>query len=78
MGTYAVSMPSPNVTDWTGQQLAILRPLYPHWDLWTVRLATVRQTVWCARPTGTPVATVNADSPEGLIAAIAKAEAEPR
>jgi hypothetical protein len=54
-------------TDWAEQQLAILRPMYPHWDIWTVRLTTARQTVWCARPKGSAVATVNADSPETMI-----------
>ena len=74
MGSYAVSMPSPHVTDWTGRQLAMLRPLYPGWDLWAVRYATMRQTAWCARPKGTPVATINVDSPEALVAAIAEQE----
>jgi hypothetical protein len=74
MGTYAVPMPSRNVTDWTDQQLAILRPLYPKWDLWAVRYATMRQTAWCARPKGTPVATINVDSPEELVAAITEHE----
>jgi hypothetical protein len=69
-------MVPPRVTDWTDQQLAILRPLYPHWDLWAVRLATVRQTVWCARPAGTPVATINTDSPESLVAEIRRQDAE--
>ena len=53
----------------------MLRPLYPGWDLWAVRYATMRQTAWCARPKGTPVATINADSPEALIAEIAEQEA---
>jgi hypothetical protein len=62
------------VTSWTDQQLAMLRPLYPEWDLWAVR-CWPKHTVWCARPKGTPVATINADSPEELIAAIAEQEA---
>ncbi len=66
---------SADVTDWTESQLAMLRPLYPGWDLWAVRYATMRQTAWCARPKGTPVATINADSPEALIAEIAEQEA---
>ena len=44
------------------------------WDLWVVRYATMRQTAWCARPKGTPVATINADSPEALIAEIREQE----
>ena len=61
--------------DYAAQQLAILRPMYPRWDLWTVRLATVRQTVWCARPKGALAATINVDSPEALIAEIRQQEA---
>jgi hypothetical protein len=68
-------MPSPNATDWTDRQLAMLRPKYPHWDLWVVHVYQPKHTVWCARPTGTPVATINADSPEALIAEIAEQEA---
>ena len=60
--------------DYAAQQLAILRPMYPRWDIWTVRLATVRQTLWCARPMGTPTATINVESPDELIAAIAEQE----
>jgi hypothetical protein len=71
---YPVDMPAPRMTDWTEDQLAMLRPRYPEWDLWAVRHATIRQTTWCARPAGTPVATINVDSPEALIAAIAEAE----
>ncbi len=63
------------VQSYADQHLAILRPLYPRWDIWTVRLATARQTVWCARPTGTSTATINADSPEALIAEIRDQEA---
>jgi hypothetical protein len=62
------------VTDWADQQLAMLRPLYPRWDIWTVRIATARQTVWCARPKGTPTATINTHSPEALIAEIREQE----
>ena len=61
--------------DWTEQQLAILRPMYPRWDIWTVRITTARRTVWCARPVGSPVATINTDSPETLIAEIREQEA---
>jgi hypothetical protein len=55
---------------WDDQELTRLRLLFPGWDVWTVRLATVRQTVWCGRPKGTPVATVNVWSPEELVQAI--------
>jgi hypothetical protein len=60
---------------WEDEQLAMLRPLYPEWDIWTVRLTTARQTVWCARPKGTPTATINADGPEALVAKIREQEA---
>jgi hypothetical protein len=45
-----------------GQQLAILRPQYPHWELWYVRTFKPNGIVWCARPTGSPIATINADT----------------
>jgi hypothetical protein len=61
--------------EWAEQQLAILRPMYPRWDIWTVRIATARQAVWCARPVGSPAATINTDSPEALIAEIRDQEA---
>jgi hypothetical protein len=61
--------------DFADDTLAMLRPLYPRWDIWTVRIATARQIVWCARPKGAPVATINADSPEALIAEITEQEA---
>ena len=51
------------------------RILEPRRDIWTARLATARQTVWCARPKGTPTATINVDSPEALVAEIREQEA---
>jgi len=60
---------------WDDQQLAILRPKYPAWDIWVVRLGCRRGSIWCARPAGTDVATINVESPEELIAAIAEQEA---
>lgn len=62
------------MTTWEDEQLAILRPQYPKWDIWTVRITTARQTVWCARPAGHPVATINTDSPERLIEEIRQQE----
>jgi hypothetical protein len=64
------------VTDWESEQLAWLRPRYPRWDIWTVRIATARQTVWCARPVGHPVATINTDSPERMVEEIRHQEQE--
>ena len=61
---------------WDDRQLAILRPQYPGWDLWAVRLATVKQTVWCGKPKGHLVATINTDSPEHLIEEIRRQEHE--
>ncbi len=63
--------------DWTEQQLAILRPNYPNWDLWVVHAPYGRDT-WCARPKGSPIATVNTDSPEHLVEEIAEQEAAAR
>jgi len=60
---------------WDDQQLAILRPQYSGWDLWAVRgIYPKPHTVWCARPRGHPVATINVGSPEALVAEIAKQE----
>lgn len=56
------------------ERLEALRTMCLGWDVWTVTLATQRHTVWCARPKGTPVATINADSPEQLIAEIREQE----
>ncbi len=61
---------------WDDQQLALLRPMYPHWEIWTVRVLIPKGTVWCARPKGHPVATINADSPEHLIEEIRRQEHE--
>jgi hypothetical protein len=63
------------VSSWADQQLAILRPKYPAWDLWVVRLTHRGGSIWCARPAGSKVATINVGSPEELIAAIAEQEA---
>ncbi len=29
--------------------MAWLRPMYPDWDIWAVRITTQRANVWCAR-----------------------------
>jgi hypothetical protein len=62
--------------DWAEQQLAILRPMYPAWDIWVVRRGCRRGSIWCARPAGSEVATINVSSPDELIAAIAQAGAK--
>jgi hypothetical protein len=58
---------------WADEQLAMLRPNYPGWDIWIVPRYPTGHT-WCARPVGHPVATINADSPEELVRAIMEQE----
>jgi hypothetical protein len=62
------------MTDWAEDQLTLLRPRYPQWDLWIVR-KSAGGIVWCAKPAGSPTATISTDSPESLIAEIAEQEA---
>ena len=62
--------------DWTAEALAKLRERFAAWQIWAVRLATQRQTAWCARSHGTPIATLTAWSAEDLAAGIVEAEAE--
>jgi hypothetical protein len=60
------------MTTWEDEQLALLRPRYPGWDIWTVRSIYPRpSTTWCARPKGAPIAMINVSSPEELIEQIA-------
>jgi hypothetical protein len=61
---------------WADNRLAELRPRYPKWDIRYVPLYPTG-TAWCAKLVGAPTATINADSPEALAAAIRKQEAEP-
>ncbi len=62
--------------DWTESTLALLRAEWPTWDIWAVRcLYPKPHNVWCGKPKGAPTATINADSPEALIAEIAEQEA---
>jgi len=58
---------------WAEDQLAMLKPNYPGWQLWIV-YCYPNHIAWCARPAGTPVATINADSPEHLIEEIREQE----
>lgn len=52
---------------WADRQLADLRETYEGcWDIWYVSRSPALGYTWHARPIGTSVATVNADSPEGL------------
>jgi hypothetical protein len=61
------------VQTWEDEQLALLRPNYPGWDIWLVP-CYMAPTVWCARPVGHPVATINTDGPEHLIEEIRRQE----
>jgi hypothetical protein len=61
---------------WDEVQLRGLQATYINWDIWTVPIYMPRGTHWCARPKGAPVATVNEDSPENLIKAIAEQESQ--
>ncbi len=58
---------------WEDEQLATLRIYYPEWELWIVP-CYMAPTVWCARPRGALVATINTDSPEHLIEEIRRQE----
>ena len=60
---------------WAERTLATLRPNYPGWDIWVV-YAVPRGQTWYARPKGTPIATIHAETPEELITAIANHELE--
>ncbi len=62
---------------WADQQLDLLRPRYPDWDVWVVH-AVYGPDTWCARPKGSPIATINTDSPEHLVEEIAEQEAAAR
>jgi hypothetical protein len=44
---------------WTDQQLDLLRPRWPRFDLWYVP-HYLGPGCWCARPKGTATATINA------------------
>lgn len=59
---------------WDEVQLRGLQGTYPNWDIWIVLIYLPRHTAWCARPKGEPVATINVESPEEMIKAIAEAE----
>ena len=54
------------VQSFADSTLAVLRPLWPEFDLWVVHRA-YGDDVWCARWVGEETACVNANSPEELI-----------
>ena len=60
--------------DWASDQLALLKPQYEgRFELWFVRLYPTGAS-WHARPAGTEIATIHAETPEELVAAIAEQE----
>ena len=63
------------IQTWEDEQLAMLRPYYPGWDIWFVR-HFMGPGCWAARPKGAPVATINVYSPEELAKAIGEQERE--
>jgi len=64
------------MTTWDDEQAAMLNRTYEgRWHVWFVR-TVYAGTTWHARPAGSEVATVNAGSPEELVAAIAELEAK--
>ncbi len=66
-----------HVTDWAEQQLSLIQPQYEgRFELWFVRLYPTG-TSWHARPVGARCATIHAETPEELVAAIADAETAP-
>lgn len=58
---------------WEDAQVARLKLAYPGWDIWYVRHAAVRQTEWCARPAGAPVAVFHAWTSGELVAKLDRA-----
>ena len=62
-----------SVTTWDEEQLALIRPNYPEWEIWVVP-RYCQTTVWCARPKGSPIATINTDTPEHLVEMIREQE----
>ncbi len=60
---------------WADDQLAVIRPNYPGWDIWFIRYVIPKpRNSWHARPKGYPVATLAAETPEELCRKIAEAE----
>jgi hypothetical protein len=58
---------------WADGEQARLRQVHEGFDIWFVPKYPVGYT-WHARPKGTPVATINSNSPDELSAAISAAE----
>lgn len=59
------------VVDYAQTQLALLRPLWPGFDLWVVYCTRPAPDLYCARRKGEATECVNTDSPEALVKALA-------
>jgi hypothetical protein len=58
------------MTTWADAQMDRLNAIHgENWDIWYVS-RYLAGYVWCARPKGTPTATINADTVEDLEAQI--------
>jgi hypothetical protein len=53
--------------DYAQTQLALLRPLWPAYELWVVYRQRPYPNLWCARRKGEALACVNTESPETLV-----------
>jgi hypothetical protein len=53
------------MTTWADDQMDRLSRIYPDWQIWYV-YTHPKTYIWCARPAGTPRATINTDSVEDL------------
>lgn len=58
-------MAHPEIMSWSSKQAERLRRLFQDWDIWYVPRYLGPDT-WCAKPKGSPVATINSDSPDEL------------
>lgn len=52
---------------WEDAKKAQLRRDYPGWDIWYIRHTQSRRTLWCAKPSGAPVAIFHAWTPGELV-----------
>jgi hypothetical protein len=65
------------VLSFTDSTLAVLRPLWPEYELWVVPCSRPSSDVWCARRTGEETACINAASPEELVGKLHELDAQP-
>jgi hypothetical protein len=64
------------IRTWADDEQERLSQLHQDWDMWFVSRFPHKGVTWHARPRGAPVATVEADTPDELDAAIDAAEEE--